>query len=262
MSIKKITMCMACLVTTAMTLSAQASESTSSDRSLSVGLGAISAPRYSGAKDQHTFFAPVIHAQDGNFFADTVKGLGYRFQSDNGLYLENTLGMDFGRSDKNSDWREGSDKLKGMGTIKSTLNTGVTAGWALSSWLVLEGKATMPLTDSQGNRYRTTVTLIPFQDESDVVTFQGSTLFGDARYMNTYYGVSEKQSAHSGYARYNAAGGYYGYDLGMTWSHQFTPHWGAWASVDYTRLDKHASDSPIVKKNGGTYGTLAVTYLF
>lgn len=227
-----------------------------------VGMGAQSAPRYSGSGQHHWLVAPVIQARDGAFFFDSLKGIGYDLQADNGLYLEHTLGYSLGRTDKNSTWRDGSAKLRGMGNIDATANTALAVGWSATPWLSFEGKATLPLTDSQGVHYQTSVTLLPLQNDTDTVALQSAALFGDRRYMNTFYGVSREQSSRSNFEAYQAAGGFYGVDSSLTWSHQLTPNWSGVVSADYTWLDDKASNSPIVEKHGGTTFNLAVLYTF
>jgi outer membrane scaffolding protein for murein synthesis (MipA/OmpV family) len=92
-----------------------------------------------------------------------------------------------------------------------------------------------------GASYQASVTLIPVQNNQDTVAFQSAALFGDSRYLNTWYGVSEQQSRRTGYRRYAAPGGFYGVDTSLTWSHQFDAHWGTVLSADYTWLGDHAN---------------------
>jgi hypothetical protein len=96
---------------------------------------------------------PVLQGRKGAFFIDAQKGVGYDLQNDSGWYFEHTLGYDLGRADKNSGWREGANNLKGMGDIDATLNT-LPCGWQAAPWLSMEGKATLPLTDSRGQAIR------------------------------------------------------------------------------------------------------------
>ncbi|BBJ63283.1 MULTISPECIES: MipA/OmpV family protein [Enterobacter] len=240
---------------------AQADDGSASD-SLTVGLGGQYAPRYSGSDKQVWQVVPVLQGRKGAFFIDAQKGVGYDLQNDSGWYFEHTLGYDFGRADKNSGWREGANNLKGMGDIDATLNTGLAVGWQAAPWLSMEGKATLPLTDSQGGSYQASVTLIPVQNNQDTVAFQSAALFGDSRYLNTWYGVSEQQSRRTGYRRYAATGGFYGVDTSLTWSHQFDAHWGTVLSADYTWLGARANNSPIVMRRNEGAATAAITWTF
>ncbi|HEY3985853.1 MipA/OmpV family protein [Cedecea sp.] len=242
--------------------SAYASEFNPDETAITFGPGAISSPRYSGANEQSTGIIPLIHIQKRNIFLDSINGLGIHLQSDNGLYFEPTLGYDSGRTDKNSGWRKGSDKLKGMGDISSTVNSGIAIGWAVARWLVFEGKTTLPLNEGQGVSYSTSIDYIPIMNEDNSITLQASALFGDARYMNTWYGVSNQQHVRSGFARYSSAGGFYGTDTSLTLTHQFSEHWGAGFSLSYAWLNKNVANSPIVMRRDGTTGTLAVNYTF
>lgn len=259
---RKLMMYMTCFTLTGLATTARADDASPQQPTLSVGLAGQNLPRYSGSDKRRWQVIPLVQARDGAFFLDTQKGIGYDLQSDSGLYLEHTLGYNLGRSDRDSDWRDGSDKLRGMGNIKATVNTAFAVGWTLTPWLTVEGKATLPLSDSQGVNYQTSATLIPLQTASDTVAFSTAALFGDSRYMNTIYGVSNRQAGRSRYAPYQAAGGFYGTDSSLTWSHQFTPAWGTLASVDYTWLDSHAEKSPIVFRHNETSVTLGVLYTF
>ncbi|CAI1903414.1 MltA-interacting protein MipA [Serratia marcescens] len=239
-----------------------ASDNDKSGTAFTVSFGAVSSPKYSGSNEQTWGAAPQFHFQQDNFFVDSMNGAGFRFQSENGLYFIPTIGYDSGRTDEDSGWRKGSDALKGMGDISATVNAGLALGWAITPWLVLEGKATLPLSDGQGISYATSVDFIPVLDEEDTVAFKISALFADSRYMNTWYGVTSTQSANSGYSRYNSAGGYYGTDVNLTWAHQFNENWGAWFGINHTWLGDNAANSPIVKQKEGTTGVVAISYTF
>lgn len=259
---RKRTLYSLCALLAATASAAQADDDPSAQNGVTVGIGAQSAPRYSGSDKQRLQFVPLIQARDNALFFDSQKGIGYDLQSDNGLYLEHTLGYGLGRDERNSSWRDGADNLKGMGKIDATVNTAFAVGWSITPWLSVEGKATLPLTDSQGVQYQTSVTLLPLQSASDTVALQSAALFGDSRYINTFYGVSVRQSQRSGFRPYDRAGGFYGVNNSLTWSHQFDEHWGTLLSAGYTWLGDRAGDSPIVaQRNEGT-GTLAVTWTF
>lgn len=259
---RKLIMHMTCIAITSAVTVARAEDNSVPPASFTLGVGAMNAPRYSGSDKRHTVLAPVIQARDGAFFFDGLKGIGYDLQSDNGLYLEHTLGYSLGRAEKDSGWRDGSNELKGMGNIKAALNTSVAVGWQASSWFSLEGKATLPLTDGQGGQYQASATLLPWQDETDTVALQSAALFGDSRYMHTFYGVTEQQSERSGYAHYQPGGGFYGVNTDLTWSHQFSPHWATVLVGGYTWLGDHAADSPIVFRRNQATASAGILYTF
>lgn len=259
---RKTLLYMMCFTLTGTATAVQADENNPTQPTVSVGLAGQSLPRYSGADQRRWQVVPLVQARDGAFFVDSQKGLGYDLQSDSGFYLEHTLGYSLGRADRNSDWRDGSNKLKGMGNIKATINTAFAVGWTITPWLTVEGKATLPLSDGQGVNYQTSATLIPLQTDTDTVALSAAALFGDNRYMNTLYGVSSQQSQRTGYAQYHAAGGFYGTDTNLTWSHQFTANWSSLVSADYTWLDKHAANSPIVFRRNEASATIGVLYTF
>ncbi|WBT60618.1 MipA/OmpV family protein [Kosakonia oryzendophytica] len=241
---------------------AYASDATVPQDTLTLGLGGQYAPQYSGSDKYALQIVPVIQARKGAFFLDTEKGVGYDLQTADGLYLEHTLGYNLGRADSRSAWRDGADNLKGMGTIDAVLNTALAVGWSVTPWLTVEGKATLPLTDSQGVQYQTSVTLLPVQSAYDTVAIQSAMLFGDSRYMNIFYGVNRQQSLASGYSRYSAKGGMYGIETRLIWSHQFDAHWGTTFSAGYHWLDSAAADSPIVLRRNEGSTVAAFTYTF
>ncbi|BBR05273.1 hypothetical protein WP3S18C02_25430 [Klebsiella quasipneumoniae] len=137
---------------TVITSCVQANDNASSG-SFTIGLGGRYAPRYSGSDKQVWQVVPVLQGRNGAFFIDSQKGVGYDLQNTSGWYFEHTLGYDLGRKDKNASWRAGANNLKGMGDIDVSLNTALAVGWQAFSWLSVEGKATLPLTDSQGVSY-------------------------------------------------------------------------------------------------------------
>ncbi len=263
MKTRKIVVPTLCVLISGIAQSVRADGSeNSTTKSLTLGVGAQYSPRYSGADQGSLQIRPVIQAQYDALFFDAFRGIGYHLQNDAGFYVEHSLGINPGRSDRNNGWRAGSDKLKGMGKIDPSVNTTLTLGWALTPWLQLEGAATLPLSDSQGGQYRTALTVIPFQNDSDTLVVQSAALFGDARYMNRFYGVNREQSARAGYSRFEAQGGFYGVESSLTWGHQFTPHWGTSLSVGYTWLGDRTADSPLVYRRNQTSGIMAVNYTF
>jgi MipA family protein len=81
-----------------------------------------------------------------------------------------------------------------------------------------------------------------------------------------YFSVNPAQSAASGLAPYNAAGGWQALGLGTQAKYRFNPTWATYSFVEYDRLVGPTAASPIVTAPGGgtnqwTFG-LGLTYSF
>lgn len=72
--------------------------------------------------------------------------------------------------------------------------------------------------------------------------------FGQDKYADTYFGVSQSESAASGLKAYTADGGIISAGLEMTALYQFNPLWGVRAKFTWDRLTNDAGNSPIAKQ--------------
>ncbi|AIA71794.1 MipA/OmpV family protein [Pectobacterium atrosepticum] len=232
---------------------------------VTVGVAAQNAPRYKGSKNRQTMALPVLTVQRGALYFDSSHGIGWQYQSPSGFYLDHAIGYDMGRDDKNSNWRAGSNRLKGMGKIKGSVITTVTAGYQFAPWLALEASGEFALSETKrGNQYRVGAKSTVWQSttKDDVLALSADVLMGDARFNQTYYGVTQQQSSRSGLAAYHAGKGVYGYALGANWTHQFSPAWSTNVGVTSTWLTDKVADSQVVERRNDTGATLAVLYSF
>lgn len=227
-----------------------------------VGVIGQQTARYSGSNQNYWQVLPLLQMRKGAFFADTTKGFGYDLQTKKGLYFEHVFGYSSGRAEKNSNWREGANNLKGMGEIKDTLDTSLAIGWQIRPWLIPEIKSTMPLTQSEGSQFQASLTLIPLQTNQDILAIQGTVLAADSRYMNTYYGVNDEQHTRTGYQLYHSNGGLLSTQLNINWSHQFNKHWGSILGGSYDWLADKAANSPIVTRRNMPSWNLGISYTY
>ena len=89
--------------------------------------------------------------------------------------------------------------------------------------------------------------------------------WADDDYMDTYFGVSGKDSARSGFSKYSASSGFKDYGIGLTGTYKFNQSWGLLGNVGYSRMINDAEDSPLVNNAGDENqyeAVLAVTYHF
>ena len=231
--------------------------------SITIGVGAQYAPEYVGSNKFDADMAPFFEWTKGSWFLNTEKGLGYIHEFDNGAYIGQTLGYSLGRADDGNSWlQEGSEKLKGMGEIKTAMTTTSTAGWWITPWIGFEGNIVAPLTESQGMQYKAKANLVLFNDDSDTLILSTEGVYGDARFNNTWFGVTDKQSLQSGYKRYKTGNGLVSVDYDLNWQHSFNDTWSAYADMRYTMLENGARNSPIVRKDDYVTFTIGAFYTF
>ena len=105
---------------------------------------------------------------------------------------------------------------------------------------------------------------IPVNDKFDMKLGAHIT-WADDDYMETYFGVSNSDSARSGLKRYTASSGVKDAGISITGHYRFNDTWGLAANLAYTQMLNDAEDSPLVNDVGDETqysGVLAITYSF
>lgn len=74
--------------------------------------------------------------------------------------------------------------------------------------------------------------------------------FADARQMQTFFGVDDKESAASGIRAYNASAGFQNLTLTQSFEFPLTTHWSLLTSASWTHLVGSAANSTLVKEKG------------
>ena len=174
---------------------------------VTVGAAILNAPRYMGSKNRQTTALPVLTVQRGPLYFDSTRGIGWQYQSPSGFYLDHAIGYDLGRDDKNSQWRAGSNRLKGMGKVKGAVTTTVTAGYQFAPWLALEASGEFALRETKrGNQYRARAKSPVWQSatKDDVLAPSADVPVGGVRFHQTYFGVKPHQTLRPGFAVHHA----------------------------------------------------------
>lgn len=225
------------------------------------------APRYSGSDESSV--VPIVGfgvRSPNGFFLGTDHGLGWETQA-----LDSTFRFYVSPSASRKDHKkgfQGSDKLRGMGDIKSRAQIGMDAETALGP-VVLSATVAHAFKKGDDRDVGSAYTMLNlgasttvYEGSAGVVSLALSGTLGDGNYMRTWYGVSDRQSAKSGYRGYNPKGGLESMGLGATWTLPVSQSWSWTVAAEARRLFGDAADSPIVKdRNQYTIGTM-VTYTY
>ena len=93
----------------------------------------------------------------------------------------------------------------------------------------------------------------------------GHITCADHDYMETYFGVSNSDSARSGLSKYRASSGIKDAGVSVTGFYRFNQAWGINGLLGYTQMLNDAEDSPLVNDEGDKAqmkAVVAVTYSF
>ncbi|MDT4856164.1 MltA-interacting protein MipA [compost metagenome] len=205
----------------------------------------------------------MLLIMQGPFYLDSIRGLGYRYETDSGLFFGQAFNWDPGRADHDSDSRPGSDRLRGMDTVKGSLVTTAEIGYSFAPWLAVRAEGELALTErDRGNRYTLGFEGGLWSEEQNDVWYSLNAHFSDGHFAQSYFGVTPTQSAASGFSHYTPDRGFYAYSASLNWEHRFTRHWSALFSVNGTNLAGDAGKSPIVQEKFNTFALGAINYTF
>jgi len=211
-------------------------------------------PGYKGSDKRITRAAPLVDVQKGRFFARTGAGIGMNLYEDSRF----TVGASV-------NWMKGyeaEDAPAGIGELKDALGARVFVtsrfGGAVTTFSV-----TQALTERDRGLQLDARVSYPWRATERLTIVPSLAISaGNAKYMNSYFGVDAERSARSGLASYSMKGGVQEATLGVLANYGLTDRWALTGGVVAGRLLGDAADSTIVKRKSSTTGILGLTYAF
>ncbi|MNJ37389.1 MltA-interacting protein MipA [compost metagenome] len=238
------------------------------DWEYSLNAGIANMPRYSGSNERVT--TPVLGGEiisPWGVFLNTEQGLGWRHKWDKASFNA-YVGPSDERKDKKSSTHAGSNRLKGMGDIKSRAQLGISGNYDLGP-LVLGATLEHALEEDDHNDTGKAYTSLELNvgiklHEGQYGKFDlgFNSLFGDKNYMQTWYGVSTGQTASSRFQAYDAKAGLVSTGMNLTWAVPISKNTTFSTLLDVQYLSKEAGDSPIVERRlqSAVVGKLEYTF--
>lgn len=242
--------------------------SAATDWQYSLQAGAANLPRYSGSNERMT--APLLGVNvvsPWGIFLDTNKGLGWGYEDDN-LSFNAYVGASTARKDQKKSTSQGSDRLKGMGHIKSRPQLGVSASYSLGTAILgatLEHALEQDDKKDSGKAFTSLALSIGtnlYDGDYGTVDASLNSLFGDGNYMQTWYGVTEGQARHSRFRAYDAKGGMVSRGLNVNWTLPINEQTSFSTLLDVQYLSGDAGKSPIVERRMQTSVMGVLNYTF
>ncbi len=228
---------------------------------VSVGGGIGIAPDYEGSSDYQAVPVPFADIKFGNGMYVKLLGLNLR---------ANLIPSDMWRLGPMYNYRPERDNVDNnavddMKKVSDANELGIFGGFEYNNWFVF-----LEFLGDTGNAYEGWYSRLKGGynwriDNSWALSIGAFTTYADDDYMQTYFGVSGRDSARSGLNRYNADSGIkdVGINLAVNWI--ITQSWSAKGITSYTQLVGDADDgSPVVDEGseGQFFGAALVVYNF
>ncbi|MES2049992.1 MAG: MipA/OmpV family protein [Pseudomonadota bacterium] len=244
---------------------------------LYIGLGAESRPAYQGARETRVVALPVLQMEwsNGVFIAGASAGmhLSHQSQQEYGpmLLLEGQRDP-YGTSSTAGSINNGiiqsgqvsSNKLVGMDEINMHLLAGGFYNFAITDGLRLTNKLLYGAGNSHDGlrlisdlRYH----LNTFAPHHTVSVSAGLTLVNQA-YNQTYFGVTSAESLRSHNHMFTPSAGVKDVHADMHWNWALSASWLLTSSLNFTRLNGSAADSPLVERASSVSISSALAYRF
>lgn len=256
-------------------------------RDLYIGLGALSAPRYEGAREHRVTALPVLQLELSNGIF--ISGMSA------GMHLSGSPSVEFGPLVALQARRGAAGNESGVGGVDSAMYPGLAApplvvgrktptagrldgmdpigtrvqlGGFFNMYLSPHLRLTNNLLYGSGNDRKGATWRIDLQriaarpSSHHAVTLAAGLTVANREYSQAFFGVSPLESARSGFAPYQASAGLKDVHLGARWNWALAPSWIVTSNLQATRLAGSAKDSPLVERPTNVTVSTALAYRF
>lgn len=236
-----------------------------SDWSITLGAGALYRPDYEGSDNYEVWPLPfaAITYRDTLFLRGPSVGanlLNWQPEGSQGkLQAGPLLRYQFGRDDNDN------GALDGMGDVDDGLDLGGFITYSLGPWSAGLTALHDVTGAHDGMTAKASVGYAHVISERMRLRSEISTTWASGNYMDSFFGVSQRQSARSGWREYEADSGFKDVGLVVDLSYAITREVGITGRLGYDRLLGDAADSPLVDDAGSANqfsGGAFVTYRF
>lgn len=212
-------------------------------------------PRYPGAAKSDTFVLPALDYQAANgFFASTELGLGWNLSPTKALQTGVRLWPQFGRSTK--------DGPPGLRSIGPRVQAQGYANLMLADIVLLQsGLLYGAGRDRDGTQIELGATSgVPLG--RGLIGIGLSASWADARFRQSYYGISAAESQASGLRSTTLGAGALDTALTVSVEWNFDDRWRLSGQVVLARLASELARSPVVQDRSQTSATLSIWRAF
>ncbi|WP_372084273.1 MipA/OmpV family protein [Tistrella mobilis] len=225
------------------------------DWSLVLGAGAELAPEYEGGEDMEVSPVPLVLFTWQDWLTVSPGGAEARVARWGQLSVSGRLGYEGGRD------QDDADRLKGLGDVDGAATAGLKLAWnpePFEVYLTVDRAlgGSDGLTGTLGLDYTMEVS------ERLTLTAGVAAVMADDEHMQSYFGITPRQSAASGLARYDAEAGLKRVEFETTATWMMGGNWLLRGAAGVGVLTGDAADSPVVEEKVQPKLSLALGYRF
>ncbi|GJL62722.1 MAG: MltA-interacting MipA family protein [Nitrospirales bacterium] len=253
-----------CGINSAMAEESKKGENPHSEWDVTLGAGVGIAPTYEGSQNYTVFPLPYIQVN----WKDTIR-LG--FQGLNATILKAGtfkagIGLTFnpGRDEKGSNLFNTStdDTLRGLGDIDPALGARAFASYQFTPVTLSTSVIKFLGNDNSGLLINAAISRPYPVNEQLILTPSISTTWTDKSYMDTFFGISPRQSLNSQFSQFEAKSGMKDVSVNLQVMFRMNQHWFLFINGQVKQLLSDAEKSPLSKSD--TNGSLmtAIGYNF
>jgi outer membrane scaffolding protein for murein synthesis (MipA/OmpV family) len=212
---------------------------------IDVGAGGVVSPDYDGSDDYEARALPYIgfNWRDRVYF-NPVQGLGYNVVRNEDLRVGLLLRPRFGRD------ADDNRALSGFDDIDTAVEAGVAVEKRLGGGWTLGGRFTHDVSDVHDGAVGLLGLSHTQKAPLGVLVAGGELRAVDGDYNQSYFGVTPRQAASSGWSPYRAGGGLQSAGVNALLFTSIGKRGGLLTFVGYDRLLGDAADSPLVRVSG------------
>lgn len=258
-------------------------------RDLYFGLGALSTPRYEGARVRRVSALPVLQLEWSNGIF--ISGMSA------GMHLSNEPSLEFGPLVALQPRRNESGNANGIGGVNSAGQSGLIVaqppmlvarssqassrldgmdpigarlelGGFFNLYLSPHLRLTNSLLYGSGNARKGATWSVGLQRiaaetaSHHSLSFTAGLTLANRDYNQAFFGVTPTESGRSGYPAWQPSAGLKDVHLGARWNWALAPAWIVTSSLQATRLLGSAKDSPLVERPTNLTVSTALAYRF
>jgi outer membrane scaffolding protein for murein synthesis (MipA/OmpV family) len=247
-------------------------------RDLYFGLGAVSAPRYEGARERRVTALPVLQLEWSNGIFIAGMSAGMHLSGEPSVEFGPLLSVQASRDESGSSTgigdvnsavpnpglRSAGSRLAGMDPIATRLQVGAFFNRYLNPQL----RWTNELLYGAGNERNGATWRVGLQHVATEVSahhslsFSAGLTLANSAYNQAFFGVTPVEAKRSGNPAYQPAGGLKDAHLGAHWNWALAPAWIVTSRLQATRLLGSAKDSPLVERPTNLTVSTALAYRF